>query len=368
MPRFSNFTPSSSFATDALLRCEEVTNDLVDILGNLGAIVAIDVEGVGRVTFTAGHSDLEKLRAVQPTDRYAIGSQTKTVVAMTILLMSRDGLLGLDDPLYKYVDLPVDRRITIRHLLMNSCGLGEVVNALVAARADLRIHYAPRDLIALVLPQGQLFPPGSYFDYCNTGWVILGMIIEAISGKRMSDVIAQRILSPLELKNSGFGGSMPSGEFLRCYISFDKEEPTDTTQLLSWAFGAGDGFSNADDILTIFKSLTRVDSPLGISLHDLGHRTLRSTSSPATRLSVGAEYGFGIERRKWAGNEVWGHPGSTFACRSSTWVDTKRGVAVTMALTIHLENALQDDTARFPRGQLFSMALNTGYALAADRV
>lgn len=369
MTLHSNFTPANLFAADALDRCAHLVTDFVERLNNLGALVAIDVEGVGRVTLTAGHSDLAKSRPVEPDDVFQIGSQSKTITAMILVLMARDGLLDLDDPVHAYVDLPIDRRITVRHLLMNASGLGEYTFGLFIARPDLRIVHAPRDLVALALPQGQVFEPGERFDYCNTGWVIAAMIIEAVDGRSYGEAAAERIVKPLGLDRTGFGGIVPEGERMRCYTFVPNvSEPVDTSLCLSWGFGAGDGLCSANDILTIYQSLLRAESPLSLSLDDLARETMKPGPKPYFALSFGTEYGLGLERRAWAGSEVWGHPGSTGASRTSTWIDASRRVAVTTAITDSISLAKSDEDAlRYPREQLFSMALNTAYALVAER-
>ena len=369
MTQLNDLATTNSFATDALARCERVATDFVEKLGNLGALVAIDVEGIGRVTITAGHSNIEKSRSVEPDDIYQIGSQSKTITAMILFLMARDGQLDLDDPVIEFIDLPIDRRITVRHLMMNASGLGEFTQGMFGPRADMRIRYAPRDLVALALPQGQIFDPGARFDYCNTGWVIAAMIIEAISGKSYGQMAAERVVNPLGLQRTGFGGNIPQGERMQCYMTLPvvPDGPLETSTCVSWAFGAGDGLSCADDILAIYKSLLHPDSPLGISLDDLAHETLKPCAEPYFPMSKGMEYGLGLERRAWAGAEVWGHPGSTAACRTSTWIDAQRRVAVATAVTDHISIVTPGDDLTYPRAQLFAMALNTAYAIATAR-
>lgn len=360
-----DFEPATGAAQDALERCQRVVDDFVVELGNLGALVALDVKGVGRITFTSGHSDIERSRAVQRDDIFPIGSQSKTITAMVLVLLERDGLVELDAPVHHYVDLPIDRRITVRHLLMNSCGLGEYTVGLFAARPDPRRILAPRDLVALALPQGQIFTPGERFDYCNTGWVIAAMIIEAVCGKSYGIVAGERIAAPLGLKSTGFGGTVPTGEMMRSYMSLpDEPLPVDMSCELSGGFGAGDGIASASDILAIYRSLIDDKSPIGISLQQLIEQTAKPGPNPYVSMSIGTEYGLGVERRAWAGREVWGHPGSTGACRTSTWLDPGLGVAVTTAVTAHLTQ-LTGDELRYPRAQLFAVALGTAYALAA---
>jgi D-alanyl-D-alanine carboxypeptidase len=359
---------SSSAARDAVSRFARVIEDFVTVLGNLGAVAAIEVRGRGRRYFAAGHCDLERKEAAAASHLFQIGSQSKTVVAMTVLHLSRARLLGLDDEVRKHLDLPIDPRITIRHLLMNTCGLGETMYAMPPGRRDPRVRLTPRDLIALALPQGQLFEPGSQFDYCNTGWIIAAMIIESVCGQSYGEVIRERILQPLGLSDTHFGDTAPVERMLRGYVASPATSGfIDTAGHLSWAFGAGDGVSSLDNMLDLFGSLLRTDSPIGISLTDLNATTAKPSSSPYHPLSLGTEYGLGIERRAWAGAEVWGHPGSTTSYLSGTWIDPTHGVVVTTCVTRAISlPAPPEMELRYPRAQLFAIALNTAYALAGE--
>jgi D-alanyl-D-alanine carboxypeptidase len=360
------YTPRTAIGVDAVERLDRIVRDLIDRLGNLGALVVIDIEGLGRVSVTAGYADCEHSRAVGPDDIFQIGSQSKTITAMLLVLLAREGRLDLDAPVRDYVDLPIDRRITPRQLLMNTSGLGEFSYAL-GDQFDMRIAFAPRDLVALALPQGQLFEPGDRFDYCNTGWVIAAMIAEAVTHKRYGDLVAEKIIAPLDLRNTAFG-SFPPGHAMHAYWTLPSApEPVDITGELSWAYGCGDGIASASDILAIYQSLLRADSPLGITLADLTATTARPSQNPTFAMSLGLEYALGLERRAWAGREVWGHPGSTEATRSATWIDAGAGVSIATAVTIIRGATSIGDEFRYPREQLFAMALQTGYSLATER-
>jgi D-alanyl-D-alanine carboxypeptidase len=362
----ADFTPADA-ARPALARFDRTVHDFIERLGNLGALVAVDVAGVGRVSFTAGHADLARSRPVAPTDAYQIGSQTKTVVALTLVLLERAGAVELDAPVSAYLDLPIDRRITVRHLLMNASGLGEYTVLIGGPRADPRHTYQPRDLVALALPQGQIFDPGDRFDYCNTGWVIAAMVIKAVTGAGYGEAVARHVLQPLGLKHSAYGGALPDGEAMHgSYRLAVTPEPIDGLPCLSWAFGAGDGISTAEDMLALFGSFLDPKSPLGVSLHDLTAETKKPSAEPYFPMSLGTEYGLGVERRAWAGNEVWGHPGSTGCCMTSTWIDPAQKVSVVTSVTCeaNLAGAAHGDL-RYPRAQLFAMALSVGYALRA---
>lgn len=355
----------TAFAEAAVQRLQHVLDDFVGSLGNLGALAAIDLKGAGRLYFASGYVDIGKSERADRGHLFQMGSQSKTFVAVTLLLMARAGLLSLEDPVIDHLDLPIDSRITIRHLLMNSSGLGEYTRTFLADRYDPSVPMTPRDLVSLALPQGQLFEPGAHFDYCNTGWVIAAQIIEKLSGRPYQDAIRDLVLTPMALGDTTFGGHPPKARMLRGYIrSGALPEPLDASDALSWAYGAGDGVSSLDNMIDFYGGLIRADNPIALTLTDLNHRTAVTSADPRFALSIGAEYGLGIERRAWAGREVWGHPGSTLSYMTSTWVDAPLGLTVTTCVTRVATVGAADADLRYPRAQLFAMALNTGYALA----
>jgi D-alanyl-D-alanine carboxypeptidase len=357
----------SQFAADAIARLQRVLDDYVHALGNLGAIAGIDIPGTNGIRLAAGHADIGATVPALSSHLFQIGSQSKTVMAMTMLQLERSGLLDLDDPVVKYVELPIDQRITIRHLLMNSSGLGEYTFAFQLGRYDPRIRYMPRDLVGMALPQGQIFEPGARFDYCNTGWVIAAMVMEAVTGHAYDEIIRERVLAPLDLSDTWFGGHAPKGRMLSGYITSPAlSGPTDSSDCLSWAFGAGDGVSSLDNTLALFGSLIRPDNPTGISLANLTGRTGKPSANPHFAMSIGTEYGLGLERRAWAGREVWGHPGSTYSYMTSTWIDAGLGLSVATCVTRVASVTATDLELRYPRAQLFAMILNTAYVLAND--
>nr|WP_047168083.1 serine hydrolase domain-containing protein [Sphingomonas sp. Y57] len=347
-------------------RFQALLDDYVGILGNLGAIAAIEIDGGERLYFSAGFADHGRSVPASASHHYQVGSQSKTVVAITMLLLARAGQVDLDRSVRAYVDLPIDARITVRHLLMNQSGLGEMTSGLLHGRWDPRIAIKPRDLVAIALPYGQLFEPGAQFDYCNTGWVIAVLVIEAICARPYGEVVAERLLGPLGLDRSHYGGATATEHMLRGYLrTAATGDLIDTGDALSWAYGAGDGIATLDDMLTLFGSLLRAGSPIAISLADLTEQLGEPSAQPFFAMSAGTRYGLGIEQRGWAGSRVWGHPGSTVTYMSGTWIDPVARVAVSSCVTRAVDFPLRAGAEfSYPREQLFAMALNTAYALA----
>ena len=108
----------------AVERLQLMLDDHVENFGAIGVIVGIDLPDAGRICLTAG-SRAQGEAALGASDLFQIGSQTKTFVALSILLLCRDGLLDLDDPVVPPNDQPIDGRITLRHLIKNTSGLPE---------------------------------------------------------------------------------------------------------------------------------------------------------------------------------------------------------------------------------------------------
>ncbi len=141
-------------------------------------------------------------------DYLRIGSNTKTMTATVILQLVQEGKLSLDDPMSKYVEgFPNGDQITIAQL-------AEMRSGLYAYTSDLGYNqtldddptkaWTPDELLATARPQPALFPPGQQFDYSNTNYVLLGVIIEQLTGKSVAENFEERIFEPLGLDDTSF--------------------------------------------------------------------------------------------------------------------------------------------------------------------
>jgi CubicO group peptidase (beta-lactamase class C family) len=134
---------------------------------------------------------------------YEIGSITKQFTAEAVMLLVEDGRLGLDDPIARYLPPTPDswRPITIRHLLTHTSGLRDWEAAGVL---PYHAEYTPSDYIALIARYPLDFPPGEQFRYTNSGFPLLGMIVERASGEPYTAFVISRILRPLGLTATRF--------------------------------------------------------------------------------------------------------------------------------------------------------------------
>ena len=126
-----------------------------------------------------------------------IGSMTKQFTATAVMMLVEEGKLSLDDKLSKYItDVPPAwSGVTIRHLLTHTSGINS--QDINASRLGIREE---QDILNAFYKQPVEFQPGESWVYCNKGFNLLGMVIERASGKSYGDFLAERILTPLEMK------------------------------------------------------------------------------------------------------------------------------------------------------------------------
>ncbi|HOW85182.1 MAG TPA: serine hydrolase [Candidatus Aminicenantes bacterium] len=168
---------------------------------------AIIVRRNGRTLFRKGYglADLELGVPVAPDMIFRLGSITKQFTAVSILLLAQEGKLGLQDEITRFLpDYPTQgRKITVEHLLTHTSGIQsytELAEWLPLWRKDFTV----RELIALFKDKPMQFEPGRSWAYNNSGYILLGAIIEKVSGKTYEQFVEERIFKPLGLKDSSY--------------------------------------------------------------------------------------------------------------------------------------------------------------------
>jgi CubicO group peptidase (beta-lactamase class C family) len=152
-----------------------------------------------------GMADLEMNVPVHPDMNFRIGSITKQFTAVCILQLAEQGKLSLQDDIKKYIpDYAIKEPITIEHLLTHTSGIKSYTN-IDSFWGLMRKDMAPRAIIAFTEKDTLEFKPGSKWNYNNTGYVILGYIIEKASGKTYEEYVQQNIFTPLGMNNSYYG-------------------------------------------------------------------------------------------------------------------------------------------------------------------
>jgi D-alanyl-D-alanine carboxypeptidase len=174
-----------------------------------GAIAGV-WQGNRAWTVARGTGDLATGAPMGLADHFRIASNTKAVVATAVLRLADQGRIGLNDPVSDYVaGVPEGRQITITQLLQHTSGLADyytdAFQAAVFAHPTRR--WATSTLLALGYARSRLFPPGTAWSYSNTGYLLLGEVIQKVTGQPLAAALQRLVFAPLGLRATSF----PSG-------------------------------------------------------------------------------------------------------------------------------------------------------------
>jgi D-alanyl-D-alanine carboxypeptidase len=173
-----------------------------------GTIVGVKRDGRAPWVVARGHANLQTLRPMRGDEHVRIGSVTKAFVTTLLLRLAQEGRLSLDDPIDRYVaGVPGGAAITLRQLANMTSGLADDF-----ANPEFSLEYltgetfTPSRLVELGLALPTLFAPGTDWSYSNTNTVLLGMVIEQVTGQPLAAALKRRVFAPLGLR----GTSLPS--------------------------------------------------------------------------------------------------------------------------------------------------------------
>lgn len=140
-----------------------------------------------------------------PETKFRLGSITKQFTGMAILLLEQDGKLKVDDPVSKYLDHAPERwsGITIHHLLTHTSGIPNFTSFPDYVKT-MMIASPPVESLKRVYDKPLDFDPGTKWSYSNSGYVLLGLIIEKASGTSYASFMQQRIFGPLGMSDTGY--------------------------------------------------------------------------------------------------------------------------------------------------------------------
>ncbi len=156
-----------------------------------------------------GMANLELGVALQPDSVFEIGSITKQFTAAGILLLAERGQLRLDDDITRYLtDFPTHgKKITIQHLLTHTSGIVDYTH-LPEWAAHVRDDLPPASVAALFKDRALDFSPGERWAYDNSGYFLLGMVIEKVAGKTYGQFLMDEIFRPLGMKSTRYGSNV----------------------------------------------------------------------------------------------------------------------------------------------------------------
>jgi D-alanyl-D-alanine carboxypeptidase len=270
---------------DALAALSARAEQLADKDQFSGAILVAH-DGEVRLKDAWGLADRDAKTPNTPATKFRIGSMNKMFTAVATLQLVQAGMLALDDPIGKHLpDYPneeVAAKVTVRHLLTHTGGTGDIFGPQYDSnRLTLREH---RDYIDLYGERAPAFEPGSRFEYSNYGFVLLGALIEAVTGQTYYDYVRSHIFRPAHMTSTD---SLPETDDVpNRSVGYMKsgDDWIPNTDTLPWrGTAAGGGYSTVGD-LTRFAHALSTGTLISKEL-------LAEATRPQTE---GYGYGFGV--------------------------------------------------------------------------
>lgn len=282
----------------------------------------------------------------QPYTRFRIASITKTMTSAMILQLAQEKKLQLSDPVSKYVaGVPNGDHITIELLLKMRTGLFDYTSAPeMAPLFDSQPSkvWTPQELLAISFKHPPNFAPGTNYEYSNTNYALLGLIVEKLDRRPLAASMQVRLFNPLGLKNTllppsnsnvipapfshgylyGSASAVTTGipnppytPAFQAAVRAGKVRPRDFTSVNhSFAEAAGGVISTSNDLAMWIQAL------VGGRMLDGQYQRLW-LASPIPSGHGGLDYGYGINRLRWAGNSLYLHGGETVGYNSEAAYD-----------------------------------------------
>lgn len=282
-----------------------------------------------------GMANLELGVKMEPHMVFRLGSITKQFTAVAILMLLEQGLLDLQDDLARFLpDYPTGgRKITVEHLLTHTSGIKSYTSMpewLALWRKDMTLT----ELVDLFKDQPHEFEPGEKFNYNNSGYILLGAIIEKASGVSYADFIEQRIFKPLGMTNSLYDltSKVVPG---RVSGYFSANDGFVNAQYLSMTqpYAAGSLASSVDDLVLWEAGLTR-NKLIRAETLELAYRPYTLRNGECT------DYGYGWSIYEYEGMRFISHSGGINGFTTGGVRIPSEGIYV--AVLCNLENPKND--------------------------
>ncbi|WP_377270541.1 serine hydrolase domain-containing protein [Peterkaempfera sp. SMS 1(5)a] len=304
-----------------------------------GAVVGLWTSG-GRYVRAFGVSDMATRQPMNARLRFRIGSITKTFTVTALLELVDRHKARLDDPVSRYVSgVPGGDRITLRQLAEMRSGLfsyTEDPGFDHDLKADPQRAFSPRQLLAYAFKHPAIAKPGTVFQYSNTNTVLLGLVVEKLSGGPLGAYLRARVFKPGRLRHTTFPAT---AEFPKPHAdgytvqSVNGELANATDWNPSWGWSAGAAISDLDDMHTWARALAK------------GSLLKRATQAQRLKLLPtgypGTGYGLGI-----FGVNGWiGHNGSLPGYESvAMYLPSAKATLVVLVNTDVLHKGAQPST------------------------
>jgi D-alanyl-D-alanine carboxypeptidase len=311
---------------------------LVDA-GYPAALASVTDPDGHHVDVAVGEGDIETGEQPPADGELRIASNTKMYVATIVLQLVDEGLVQLDEPIETYLPALVTgdgidgADITVRQLLQHTSGLPEYADQVAADAFGVQdVYIAPRDMLDVALEKPAVFAPGERWEYSNTNYLTLGLLIERTTQRPLYEEIDDRIVQPLGLEHSYLpvpGERALRGDHPRGYHLTDDGELGDITAMdPSFAWSAGAMVASPSDLNRFMQAL--LDGEL---LSEESLAEMQTTVPAGDELWPEATYGLGLQSYPLScGGVAWGHGGDIPGTQTRNAVGPD-GTAVTVAVT-----------------------------------
>ncbi|MCP4154629.1 MAG: beta-lactamase family protein [bacterium] len=327
------------------------------------------------IALTSGLADIEEKKLMAPHHRIFLGSVGKTFVAAIVMKMVAEKKIGLHDKISRYLgkekwfsQLPNSAELTVSMLLSHTGGLPRYVDDkffAVLFKDPFKV-WKPVELLSFILGDKPVHPAGKGWNYSDTDYILLGMIIERVSGKSYYYELNRRILTPHKLTDILPADKPDLKGLIPCYTGNKLPPPfkvvVNGSCLVSPQFEwtGGGLYCTSEHLARFFKLLLegKIVSPKCLELMKTAH-------DEKTGELAETGYGFGLEVLKTMDGIIYGHRGTMLGCRTIAQYVPKYGYAIVLQINAdHEYGKLDKSISRFdyiaPLKALVGKYLKTG--------
>src|SRR5580765_6790128 len=303
---------------DPVARMEQIIHSYVVDHRFMGSVL-VARDGKSLLDKGYGFANLEWQVPNTPTTKFRLGSITKQFTAASILLLEERGKLKIEDSVKKYMpDAPAAwDKVTIFHLLTHTSGIPSFTGFPDYPKRQLETM-TPQQLVDWFRDKPLEFEPGTKSNYSNSGYVLLGYLLEKISGQSYSDFVQQNIFTPLGMKDSGYDSNSAILPRRAAGYSRSPNGPVNTGYIdMTIPFSAGALYSTTEDLLRWEQGL-------------FGGKVISAASLAKMTTPFKQDYAFGLGVQTKNGHKVIEHGGGIegFNTQLSFYPDDKLVVVV----------------------------------------
>ncbi len=226
-----------------------------------GAVVSIARNGGAVSTFAVGAADSSG-SPLEPDSQFRVGSISKTFIAAMVMQLVDEGTLALDDPVAGFLSdasTGLDPALTVRQLMSHTSGVPSYTDQgsfFGAVFSDAERAWTPREIRALVDEIPADFEPGERHSYSNTNYVVLGQLLEALTGQTIDETLKERITEPLGLTLTTFDSETASPVVgYSTFLPGDSSEAESYTSIATSAWAAGELVSTGPELARFLQAL-----------------------------------------------------------------------------------------------------------------